>query len=166
VRRARFGRSRPDASCRAATCVAIRWRMSDRETLGSRSRAPMPTPRAVVTTAGGASLGRFRPLASIVVSPGTAVFGSDAERQLPAPCTGLRRSTSSQPGKTKLPLADAGYAASSMSETRSIVSCKEVLAHSPERLGGGFDPTVEELTHPFAAAPLHFAASPLRELLR
>lgn len=79
--------------------------------------------------AGGASLGRSRPLASIVVSPGTAVFGSDAERQLPAPCTGLRRSTAGSPGKTKLPLGDAGYAATSMSETRSIVSCRGACAN-------------------------------------
>jgi hypothetical protein len=53
-----------------------------------RSGADADPPRLV---AGGASLGRSRPLASLVILPGTTVFGSDTERQLAAPWIGLRR---------------------------------------------------------------------------
>lgn len=70
----------------------------------SLSGADADPPRLV---AGGASLGRSRPLASIVILAGTALFGSDAERQLPAPCTDLRRYTAGEPARIKPPLGAA-----------------------------------------------------------
>jgi len=53
--------------------------------------------------AGGASLGRVRPLAFFVALAGTASFGSDAVRQLPAPWIDLRRLLASQTCENQAP---------------------------------------------------------------
>jgi len=63
------------------------------------------------TTAGGASLGRSRPLASRVALRGTAVFGSDTERQLPAPWIGFRRYVGESTSENQAPTRCRGLGA-------------------------------------------------------
>jgi hypothetical protein len=104
--------------------------------------------------AGGASLGRSRPLASSVILPGTALFGSDAERQLPAPCIDLRRYSASQTRENQAPTRCRGLGDSEHERDAFHRVVRVALARFPELSGGGFDPTVTQLAHPFTTSPL------------
>jgi hypothetical protein len=57
---------------------------------------------------GEALLGRVRSLASVVILAGTALFGSDTKRQLPAPCIGLRRHSASPTCENRAPTKGRG----------------------------------------------------------
>jgi hypothetical protein len=116
----------------------------------SLSGADADPPRHV---AGGASLGRSRPLASFVIPPGTALFGSDAERQLPAPRTGLRRYSASYTRENQAPTRCRGLGDSEHELNAFHRVVRAALAHFSELSGGGFDPTVTQLAHPFATSP-------------
>lgn len=66
----------------------------------------MPTPRASV--AGGASLGRARPLASLVALVGTAAFGFEPSGSFLHRSRGLRRSTGQSTSENRAPTSCRG----------------------------------------------------------
>ena len=116
----------------------------------SHSGADADPPRHV---AGGASLGRIRPLASHVILTGTAPIGSDTVRQLPAPRIDLRRHTASHTCENRAPTHYRGLGDSKHERDAFRRVVRETLTHLPESCGSGFDPTVARLAHPFATSP-------------
>jgi hypothetical protein len=109
--------SRTEAPCRGTLCKE--------RSLPVELLAPVPTPRAVwLEEPRSVESDLSRPLSFSQAPPSS---GPIAKRQLPAPSIGLRRFRPVRPARTELPLHEAGWAAWSMSGTRSVVSCGEHL---------------------------------------
>jgi hypothetical protein len=142
------GKARPlrptsciEASCRGACCKE----RSQRWSLWLPCRPPAPQleePRSIETDLS-------RPLSFSRAPP---CSGPNAKRQLSAPSIGFRRLRRVRPVRTELPLDDAGKASSSMSWTRSVVSCSEHSRAHRIREAVAVTPVVSRIAHPFATA--------------
>jgi hypothetical protein len=139
--------SRTEAPCRGTLCKE--------RSLPVELLAPVPTPRADhMGAAGGASLGRVRPLASVVILTGTALFGSDCQTAASCAVHRLAPIPASPTCENRAPTPRSGLGRMEHERDAFRRVVRRALTRSPDSRGSGCDTTVSRTAHPFVTPPL------------